>query len=56
MVVNLTEKQNQTQNSRSSLELLYNVSREIAAALDLRTVLYRVLSLSMQSVGARIVK
>ena len=52
MVVNLTEKQNKTQNSRSSLELLYNVSRDIAAALDLRTVLHRVLSLSMQSVGA----
>lgn len=35
-----------------SLELLYNVSRELAAALDLRTVLERVLFLSMKNVGA----
>lgn len=36
----------------NSLELLYNISRELAAALDLRTVLQRVLSLSMKNVGA----
>ena len=52
MTVDLTEKRKESQNSRSSLELLYNVSREIAAALDLRTVLHRVLFLSMKSVGA----
>jgi NtrC-family two-component system sensor histidine kinase KinB len=38
--------------SRASLELLYHVSREFAAALDLREVLERVLLLSMQTVGA----
>jgi PAS domain S-box-containing protein len=37
---------------RASLELLYHVSREFAAAPDLRTVLERVLLLSMQTVGA----
>ena len=35
-----------------SLELLYNISRELAAALDLRTVLQRMLFLSMRNVGA----
>lgn len=38
--------------ARASLELLYEVSREFAAALDLRTVLHRVLFLSMKHVGA----
>ncbi len=38
--------------TRDSLELLYNISRELAAALDLRTVLERVLFLSMKNVGA----
>lgn len=37
---------------RASLELLYNVSREFAGDLDLRTVLQRVLFLSMKTVGA----
>lgn len=37
---------------RDSLELLYGISREFAAALDLRTVLHRVLFLSMKNVGA----
>lgn len=36
----------------TSLELLYEVSREFAAALDLRTVLHRVLFLSIKNVGA----
>ena len=36
---------------RSSLELLYSVSRELASALDLRTVLQRVLFLSLKNVG-----
>ncbi len=36
---------------RSSLELLYNVSRELASALDLRTVLERVLFQSLKYVG-----
>lgn len=40
------------ESKQATLELLYNVSREIAAALDLRTVLQRVLLLSMKYVGA----
>ncbi|MBU2611058.1 MAG: GAF domain-containing protein, partial [Chloroflexi bacterium] len=36
---------------RSSLELLYNVSRELASALDLHTVLQRVLFQSLKYVG-----
>ena len=39
-------------SSRASLELLYNISRELSSALDLRTLLERVLFLSMQYVGA----
>ena len=38
--------------ARDSLRLLYDVGREFAAALDLRTVLHRVLFLSMKNVGA----
>jgi PAS domain S-box-containing protein len=37
--------------TRALLELLYNVSRELAAALDLRTVLQRVLYGALQNVG-----
>jgi len=37
--------------TRSSLELLYHISRELSAALDLRSVLQRVLSLSLANVG-----
>ena len=37
---------------RSSLELIYHVSRELSSALDLRTVLQRVVFLSMRTVGA----
>ncbi len=37
---------------RTSLELLYSISRELATTLDLRTVLERVLSLSIENVGA----
>jgi len=35
------------------LELIYHVSREFASALDLRTVLQRVVFLSMKNVGAK---
>jgi two-component system, NtrC family, sensor histidine kinase KinB len=38
--------------TRSSLELLYDISRELAAALDLGSVLERVLFLSVHNVGA----
>jgi len=37
--------------TRSSLELLYNISRELASALDLRTVLTRVVIQSLKYVG-----
>ncbi len=37
--------------TRSLLELLYHVSREVASALDLRTVLQRVLYEAIQNVG-----
>ena len=39
-------------STHSSLELLYHISRELSSALDLRTLLERVLLLSMQYVGA----
>ncbi len=38
--------------TRASLELLYNISRELSSALDLRTLLQRILALSMENVGA----
>ena len=40
-----------TDESRSSLELLYHISRDLASALDLRTVLQRVLFQSLKYVG-----
>jgi PAS domain S-box-containing protein len=40
-----------TQNQRAVLELLYKVSREFATALDLRTVLTRVLFSAVKNVG-----
>ena len=40
-----------TEEDRNRLELLYHVSREVATALDLRTVLQRVLSQAIQNVG-----
>ncbi len=43
-------KENQT--ARASLELLYNISRELASALELRTVLQRIVALSVKTVGA----
>jgi PAS domain S-box-containing protein len=39
-------------STRASLDLLYNISRELTAALDLTTVLQRVITLSMSNVGA----
>ncbi len=40
------------ETTRTPLELLYNISRELTADLDLRTVLARVLTLSSKYVGA----
>lgn len=48
--MDISTKENE--KARASLELLYHVSRELTAALDLRTVLQRVLLLSVQNVGA----
>jgi len=45
-------KSPETEATRASLELLYHVSRELTTALELRTVLQRVLFLSMKNVGA----
>lgn len=52
MTLNLKEKEREHQDTRASLDLLYEISREIAAALDLRTVLERVLFLCTENVGA----
>ena len=41
-----------TDTARNSLELLYNISRELTSALDLHTVLERILFLSTSSVKA----
>ena len=41
-----------SKTARASLELLFNISRELTSALDLSTVLERVISLSMENVGA----
>jgi len=43
--------QNQDNRAKVLLELLYHVSRELATALDLRTVLQRVLYEALQNVG-----
>jgi GAF domain-containing protein len=39
------------EHTRGLLELLYHVSREVATALDLRTVLQRVLFEALKNVG-----
>jgi NtrC-family two-component system sensor histidine kinase KinB len=44
--------ENKKNNNTSFLELLYHVSREIAATLDLPTLLKRILALSMENIGA----
>src|SRR5512138_1238252 len=46
--MSLPQEQDRT---KALLELLYNVSREVATALDLRTVLQRVMYEAMQNVG-----
>ncbi|NUM44345.1 MAG: GAF domain-containing protein [Anaerolineales bacterium] len=48
----ITVVPSQEATSLSSLELLYTISRELASALDLQTVLKQVLQLSSQFVGA----
>lgn len=41
-----------TERARASLELLYRISRELAAHLDLRELLQRILRLTLENVGA----
>jgi hypothetical protein len=41
-----------TKDSYGSLKLIYDVSRELVSALDLRTVLQRILSRSLEIVKA----
>lgn len=45
-------QKNERETTRASLELLYNISRELASALELRPLLQRVISLSMKNLGA----
>ncbi len=40
------------QNTRTSLEILFSISRELATTLDLHTVLSRILTLSTANIGA----
>jgi NtrC-family two-component system sensor histidine kinase KinB len=46
----MTDSVDRTKLTMSSLRLLYNISRELAMALDLRTVLESVLSMSLSTV------
>jgi len=50
-VAHISQNQEE-QATRASLELLYHISRELTTALELRSVLERVVLLSMRSVGA----
>ncbi len=47
---NIVETNNPS--ARASLELLYEIGREVASYLDLHTVLHRVLFLTMKNIGA----
>ncbi|MCH7663317.1 MAG: hypothetical protein IH859_05535, partial [Chloroflexi bacterium] len=49
---NKTKGTEENTATRGSLELLYNISRELVADLDLSTVLERILFLSIKNVGA----
>ncbi len=52
MTTNKNGIDQQRGTQKASLELLYRISREIATTLDLSTVLERVLSLSLKTIGA----
>lgn len=52
MTTNKNGNDQQKGTQKASLELLYRISREIATTLDLSTVLERVLSLSLKTIGA----
>jgi len=46
------KKASENASARASLELLYEIGREVAAALELQVVLERLLFLSMSNIGA----
>ncbi len=48
----MSTKEKGSGSAHASLKLLYEVGREVAAALDLHTILQRLLFLSMKNVGA----
>ena len=48
----MTTEMPTTERDRASLDLLYAISRELAAQLDLRELLRRVLRLTIENVGA----
>ena len=52
MPLNFEVNESDYQDTRASLELLYEISREIAAASDLQAILKRVLFLSTKNIGA----
>ena len=49
----MTEKTNVNERTRASLALMYSISRELTAQLDLRELLQRILQLTLQAVGSR---
>jgi NtrC-family two-component system sensor histidine kinase KinB len=51
-ILKSSTQKHEVETTRASLELLYHISRELTTALDLRTVLQRVVFLSMRTVGA----
>ncbi|MFU8772394.1 MAG: GAF domain-containing protein, partial [Anaerolineales bacterium] len=48
----MVENKQEDGYTRTSLELLYNISRELASALDIQTLLKRVLFLCLGNIGA----
>ncbi|MEW6566685.1 MAG: GAF domain-containing protein [Chloroflexota bacterium] len=48
----MASKRPPTERARASLDLLYRISRELAAHLDLRELLQRILRLTLENVGA----
>ena len=48
----MPSKKRPTERARASLDLLYSISRELTAQLDLRKLLQRTLQLTLENVGA----
>lgn len=49
----MTSKTSINERTKASLALLYSISRELTAQLDLRELLQRILQLTLQAVGSR---